>query len=545
MTGACLSMKYLHLLTCAAATALLAATPTMAAATDLTAVNRIMDMGLNHSQVVATEAYLADQIGGRMTNSPAMRKAEAWTSDQFRAWGLSQVRKEGFAFGRGWWIDAAHVRMTSPRPVELASIPVAWTPATAGPLTASVIVAPMRSERDFAQWKGKLAGKIVLVSWPAPPKDDTTAPFARLTDADIAKLDHIQLPHLDPKRDADLVKYFTFGARLDAFLASEGAVAWARMSRTEGRRVHGEGYSYQAGATPKLPGVELGAEDYRRLARLARIGDVKLEIDSRVRFDDTDLNAYNVLADIPGKDAKAGYVMAGAHLDSWVAGDGASDNGAGSAVVMEAARILAALGVKPRRSIRFVLWAGEEQGLLGSAAYVEQHVATRPKPADPEIAKLGPYFGGNQFPVTFKPEAAQLAAYFNIDNGSGKVRGVYAEGNVAAAPILREWLAPLSGLAAGAVVTSPTGSTDHVFFNDLGLPAFQFIQDPLDYESRVHHTDIDTFDHARPDDLRQAAVVLATLLLDAADAEAPMPRKPPPTKPQPDDPTATPEPDWR
>jgi Zn-dependent M28 family amino/carboxypeptidase len=314
------------------------------------------------------------------------------------------------------------------------------------------------------------------------------------------------------------------------------------MSRSDDGLVHGEGYGFHVGKTPKLPAVELAAEDYRRLARLAKTGEVRLSIESITHFEDADHNAYNILADIPGREAKAGYVMAGAHLDSWVAGDGAADNGAGVAVVMEAARILSVLGVHPRRGIRFALWSGEEQGLFGSSAYVEKHLAHRPTPSDPLLADLGPYFSNDTFPVTTLPGFDELDGYFNIDNGSGKIRGIYAEGNFAATPILREWLAPFVSLGAVAVVAEPTGATDHVFLSKLGLPAFQFIQDPLDYESRVHHTNLDTFDHLRALDLRQAAVILATVLLDAAEREAPLPRNVLPTQPKVSDPFYYPDP---
>jgi hypothetical protein len=505
-------------------------------------INRIADAGFNHSEVVDTAAYLADEIGGRMTNSPAMRKAERWTQEQFKRWGLKDVRTEAFDFGRGWWIESSQVRMLTPRPLQLHAIPVAWTPATKGILTAPVIVAPMANESDFAEWKGKLAGKIVLVTWPAPPKDEGEAPFQRLTDADIAKLDKFEQPTFDPDQRKKRIERFRFRSSLDAFLAQEGAVAVVQMSRTEGRLVHGEGYAYRVGKTPSLPAVELGAEDYRRIARLAKRGEVRLEIDNRVHFEDADHNAYNIFADIPGEDARAGYVMAGAHLDSWVAGDGAADNGAGSAVVMEAARILASLGVRPKRTIRFALWSGEEQGLLGSAAFVEKHLAHRPPPKDPAEADLPPSFFTDSYPVETLPGFSELVGYFNIDNGSGKIRGIHTEGNFAVVPIFREWLSPFSSLGANAVVAEPTGGTDHVFLSRLGLPAFQFIQDPLDYGTRVHHTDLDTFDHLRPQDLRQAAVVLATMLVAAANSEKPLPRKALPTQPNVTDPFQYPDP---
>jgi carboxypeptidase Q len=519
-----------------------AVTPKGASTSESIAINRIADVGFNHSEVVDTASYLADEIGGRMTNSPAMRKAERWTQEKFKSWGLKDVRTEAFDFGRGWWIESSHVRMIAPRPLELRAIPLAWTPATSGVLSAPVIVAPMVSETDFAEWKGKLAGKIVLVTWPAPPKDDGDAPFQRLADADVAKLDKYQQPTFDPAERKKRIERFHFRPNLDAFLAQEGAVALVQMSRTEGRLVHGEGYGYRVGKTPKLPGVELAAEDYRRLARLAKRGEVRLEIDSRVHFEDADHNAYNVFAEIPGDDPHAGYVMAGAHLDSWVAGDGAADNGAGSAVVMEAARILANLGVRAKRTIRFALWAGEEEGLLGSAAFVESHLAHRPLPTDPAEVDLPPYFLTDSYPVQTLPGFTDLAGYFNIDNGSGKIRGIYTEGNFAVVSILHEWLSPFASLGASTVVAEPTGGTDHVFLSRLGLPAFQFIQDPLDYETRVHHTDLDTFDHLRPQDLRQASVVLATVLLAAANNDKPLPRKTLPTQPAVTDPFQYPDP---
>jgi hypothetical protein len=525
----------------AALAACLIAGPAAAAGVEAQTINQIADQGFNHGQVGETLEYLSDQIGGRMTNSPAMRKAEVWTSGQFKAWGLSNVRLQPFEFGRGWWIEASSVRMTAPRPIVLRAIPVAWTPPTAGPVSAQVIVAPLRTPKDFPLWRGKLKGKIVLTTLPAPAADDTKAPFSRLAEADLAKLNTYREPTFDPEADDRRADRTLFRAQLDAFLAEEGAVAWASMGRGEGGLVHGEGSGYKVGQTPKLPGVEIAAEDYRRLARLAKVGPVTLEIDSRVHFDDSDTKANNVLADIPGSDPKAGYVMAGAHLDSWVAGDGATDNGAGSAVVMEAARILSALHVKPKRGIRFALWAGEEQGLLGSYAYVDQLLAKRP-PADPKYANLGPFYASNTFPITPLPGLSELQGYFNIDNGSGKIRGVYAEGNFAAAPILKEWLAPFASLGANTVVAEPTGSTDHVFLVKLGLPAFQFIQDPLDYETRTHHTNLDTFDHVRTEDLRQAAVILATLLLDAADSEKPLPRNVLPTQPKVTDTFKYPEP---
>jgi hypothetical protein len=510
-------------------------------AVDGVMLNRIADAGLKHGEVAETIEYLSDRIGGRMTNSPAMRKAEAWAQDRFKAWGLANVHKEGFEFGRGWWIESNHARVLAPRPIEVKAIPIAWTPATNGTVKAEVIVAPMHAEKDFAEYKGKLKGKIVLADWPAPQKDNMEPPLKRYSGDDISKMDKYELPEWNPERRREMFKFFTFKAKLDAFLAEEGATAWVQMSRLEGRLVHGEGYEYKMGKTPKVPAVEMGAEDYRRIARLAKTGPVTLELNNKVHYDDSDSKAYNVFAEIAGADDKAGFVMAGAHLDSWVAGDGAADNGAGSAVVMEAARILQSLGVKPKRTIRFALWAGEEQGLLGSAAYIEQHLAKRPPPTDPVLAQLGSW-ATETFPVTTLPEFNSLAAYFNIDNGSGKIRGIHTEGNFAVVPTLKQWLMPFGSMGASAVVASPTGGTDHVLMQRLGLPAFQFIQDPLDYGSRVHHTDLDTFDHLRLDDMRQASVILASLLLQAANAPEPLPRNVVPAEPRVTDPFAYPDP---
>jgi Zn-dependent M28 family amino/carboxypeptidase len=304
-----------------------------------------------------------------------------------------------------------------------------------------------------------------------------------------------------------------------------------RKARRDGKLVFGEGYQHSIADAPKLPAVELAAEDYRRIARMAKMGESPvLEIESNVRYLDGDGKAYNIIAEIPGTDPDAGYVMAGAHLDSWVAGDGAADNAAGSAMIMEAARILADMGVRPKRTIRFALWSGEEQGLYGSANYVQQHLATRPATYGPGHDLLWDQMI-RSYPVTPLAGYGALKAYFNLDNGSGKVRGIYAEGNAAAAPLLREWLSPFAGMGATEVVAGPTTGTDHETFQAVAIPGFQFIQDPLDYGSRLHHTNIDTFDHLRPDDLRQAATVMAGVLLAAANDKDTLPTQVLPNRP--------------
>jgi len=527
-----------------AAAVVFLAGPIAAQSIDRAQVARIVDEGTNHSEVMATAEHLADVIGPRMTNSPGMRQAEQWTQERFRAWGLADVHKEGFPFGRGWWIERSSVRMVTPRSIQFTAIPIAWTPATKGALTAPIVVAPLRKVEDFERWHGKLIGKVVLVSMPGSGSEPDEAAFQRLSDADLAKLDVYEQPSWDPAKFAQTMKRARFEKEMTDFLAREGAVAYATRSRSDGKLVHGEGYLHRLGETPVIPGVELAAEDYRRLARLAMIGQAPtLEIDSNVHFDDSDSQAYNVIADIKGSDPKAGYVMAGAHLDSWAAGDGAADNGAGSAMVMEAARIIAALGIKPKRTIRFALWAGEEQSLYGSIAYIEQHLAKRPAPDHPLGADELYYSWATRFPIIPLPGYKDLSAYFNIDNGSGKIRGIYAENNLAAVPIFQEWLAPFASMGASTVVIQSTEGTDHQFMQTVGIPGFQFIQDPLDYESRIHHTQLDRFDHLKAADMRQGAVILAAFLLDAANADKPLPRTPIPQAPNVSDPFAYADPD--
>jgi hypothetical protein len=505
---------------------------------DRVAVNGIIDQGLNHSQVMQTAAYLTDRIGGRMTNSPQMRQAEVWTAQQFRDWGLSNVRADPFDFGRGWSVVRSSARMTAPRPLDLRAIPVAWTPSTPGVISGEVVVAPMLTAGDFAKWRGKLAGKIVLVSRPTAGSEPLEAPFRRLTDEDLRNGNTYNMPAVAAPSTESL-RAPDFARQLDAFLQEEGALAWVRMSARDGGLLHGNGSGYRMDDQRRTPGMELAAEDYRRLARLALTEDAKptLELMSEVRFHEEDTNANNILADIPGTDRSGEYVMAGAHLDSWVASDGAVDNAAGSAVVMEAARILKALGVRPKRTIRFALWSGEEQGLWGSLAYVDKYLATRAPLGDAQLdAMPNGRTWRQRWPIQPRAGHGDLVAYFNLDNGSGKIRGINAEGNVAAAPIFQEWLEPFNAMGATTVSMRTSGATDHVYMQTVGVPGFQFIQDPLDYGARLHHTSIDSYDHMRADDLRQAAIIMAAFLLNAANSDEPLPRMPVPTRPTASDP---------
>jgi hypothetical protein len=520
------------------AAAFLLSTPLPILAEEPDETAQIMDEGLSRSQVQQTAHELLDGIGQRLTNSTNMRKAEAWAVEKMRELGLKKVRKEGFEFGRGWDYISSDVRMVGPRALKLTAIPIAWTPPTDGAIEAEIFVAPIREKAHFEAYRGKLAGKIVLVSLPGTGDEPVRAPFRRLDSSEIAARDNIRLPTYDPDANDRRRERVTFALELDEFLQSEGAVAWVRMSYRDGKLVHGSGYTFENGKTPGLPGIEIAAEDYRRLARLAKIGPApRLSINSQVRFVDGDSKAYNIIGEIPGTDPDAGYVMAGAHFDSWFAADGAVDNGAGSVTVLEAARILNAIGAKPKRSIRFVLWGGEEQGLHGSIAYVREHLVERDGEEGMSPTELAVEWR-NLYPVKKKPGYSEMKAYFNMDNGSGKLRGIHAESNVGAESLLKSWLSPFADLGAGSVVAGTTYGTDHVPFQAVGLPGFQFVQDPLDYSARLHHTNIDTFDHLRPDDLRQAATVMAGVLLAAANDESELPREPLPQQPEVTDPFA-------
>ena len=291
-----------------AAATLTIATPAVAQSVDRAVLSRLIDEGINHSQVIVTAQHLSDVIGPRMTNSPAMRRAEEWTQTKLREWGLTGVRKEGFDFGRGWQIEHSSVRMLTPRAIQLTAIPIAWTPGTNGALSAPVIITAMTKERHFDNWRGKLKGKIVLITRPNNGSEPAKPAFQRYTADEIAKLDSFQQPRYDPEAATGRLKRVDFNKKLDAFLKSEGALAWAQQSRLDGKLIHGEGYLFGANDTPSLPGIEIAAEDYRRLARLAKAGTAPmLEIDSKVSFDDSDRNAYNIIAEIAGTDPKAGY----------------------------------------------------------------------------------------------------------------------------------------------------------------------------------------------------------------------------------------------
>ena len=490
-------------------------------------MNRIIDEGFNHSQIEETVVYLADQIGSRLTNSPGMRKAEDWTASRLKTWGLSTVRREAVAFGRGWSIQSSQVTMVTPRALALTAIPIAWTPGTNGTITASIIVAPMETESDLERWRGKLAGKIVLISPPGSVAELTSPTFQRWTVEELRKVGEFKQETVSQSSIVSAAERPDFPPILDRFLKSEGALAWIKISREDYKAVHGEGYSYLQGQTPAIPALEMAAEDYRRLARLAAYGTVPvLSMTTDVQYYDSDASAYNTIADIPGTDPRAGYVMVGAHLDSWAAGDGAMDDGAGVAIAMEAARIISQLGIHPQRTIRFALFAGEEQWGVGSRAYVTRYIASRPIDARIDLNGLQKFVGQpHSWPILRKAGYGDIKAYINLDLGSGRIRGASASGNLVGVPLLQEWLKPFAKMGVTSFGPQSGGGADGISFTNVGIPSVSFTPDLRDIIS-IHHTASDTFDHLSMEDLRYNAVIIAGLLVNAANSETSLPSMP-------------------
>ena len=517
---------------------------------DLEMVTRIRDEGFNNSQVMETLAGLTDVIGPRLTGSPQMRRANDWTRERLASWGLSGARLEGWGpFGRGWTLERVSVQMVVPQKTPLIALPKAWTPGTPGIVRGRVVRAKLDSEVDLQAEKGKLGGTVVLLGEMRDLKNPEKPLFTRYSDKDLEDLAHFEVGERRRGGPVDrpaAIKRFRFQKALREFLSAEKVLATLECSDRDGGviRVMGAG-SRERNEDPGVPTLVVAAEQYNRMARLLerKVG-VEVELDVRATLNDDDPMAYNTVAEIPGSDVKKGeVVMIGAHMDSWHAGTGATDNAAGTAVAMEAMRILKALDVHPRRTVRVGLWSGEEQGLLGSRAYVSEHFASRPEPTDPEQKALPRYLRSDQGPLSVKPGHARLSAYFNMDNGTGRIRGIYAQQNAAAVPIFEAWLRPFSDLGANTVTMRGTGGTDHQAFDSVGLPGFQFIQDEADYSTRTHHTNMDVYDRLQREDLMQASVILASFAYHAAVRDGSFPRKPLPRIPAPEtSPSSVPSP---
>jgi len=500
-------------------------------AVDLDVVHRIRTEALQNSQVMEHLFYLTDVSGSRLTNSPGFFTAADWVVKRLGEWGISARQEKWGPFGRGWTYTRFTAQMVEPQSTPLAGAPLAYTPGTNGPVTADAVIVAIANEGDFAKYKGMLKGKIVLLG-PGRELQMSLQPLAaRRSDTDLATL--AQAPDAGGGRGQAAPGTAAIGGgrqggpggggnqqfqrALNKFLADEGV---AVVVRPAGGRSEGGTVFAQAGGTrdPKdpvpPPMAVLTPEHYIRIARLLdhKI-PVKLEFDIQARFVDDRTDSVNVIGEIPGGRKREEIVMIGAHLDSWHSGTGATDNAAGSAVMIEAMRILKTLNLRLDRTVRLALWSGEEQGILGSRAYVTEHFAAR------EDMRL-------------KPEHARLSGYFNVDNGSGKIRGVYLQGNDAMRPIFQAWLKPFEDLGATTISIRNTGGTDHLSFDAVGLPGFQFIQDPLEYDSRTHHSNMDVYDRVQRADMMQMSAIVASFVYDAANRDALLPRKPLP-KPQP------------
>ncbi len=482
---------------------------------DTAMVNRIRDEGLNRSQVAAIAHQITDVAGPRLTNSPGYHRAADWIVQTMQAWGLSGARKEAWGqFGLGWEAQKTVLAMRTPYYRPLIAYAIPWSGSTNGPLSAPVYLVKVDSAW-IAAHLADMKGKILLIVQDTTNRPRFKADAERYSDSALAAIGDTYM--MNKAMIKMMIPQFVHFLKLDKMIAESGALGILSSGGGRDGTVFVQTYTgYRKKDQPKLPEVAVAREDLLQVRRLVEDGHtVTVEMQSDTKLFDQDMEGHTVVAEIPGTDPtlKAQVVMLGGHLDSWSAATGATDNGAGSIVAIEVMRILKTLGVKPKRTIRIALWDGEEQGLLGSFGYVKKHFG------DPADMKL-------------TPEAEKVSVYFNLDNGSGKIRGIFAQGNTQAAAVFKQWLVPFADLGASTVTMHNTGSTDHLSFDAVGIPGFQFIQDPLDYETRTHHSNEDNYDHLVMDDLRQAATIEAAFVYIAAMRPEMMPRKPqgPPEK---------------
>jgi carboxypeptidase Q len=518
---------------------------------DLTMYARIRDEGFKHSHVMEFGSALADGIGPRLTGSPNMAKANAWTRDTMTKIGLENAHLEDWGeFGMGWQQINTWARMVSPDPEPLWTQAAPWSPATNGPVTGEAIYMDIQNEKDLDKFKGKLNGKIVLLGAMRATPDITEPLFHRYTTEELAELE--TYPTGEGRRGgapnfqqllAERMRLAALRTAAVKMMTEEHVVAIITPSR-DGGDGGGTGIIFddnganvarsaqlKANAVT-IPNAVMMIEHYNRLGRLLQNHvPVTLEVNIEAKFTGDNEHGFDTVAEIPGTDPKLKdqVVMVGGHLDSWISGTGATDNGAGSIMAMEAMRILKALNIKPKRTIRIALWSGEEQGLCGSRGYVHNHFGGPEGAPLPSCGAAAPVPGqatAPQPPIKTTKEWETLDAYYNLDNGTGKVRGVYTQENYAVAPIFRQWIAPLADLGVTAISYRNTGGTDHLSFDAVGLPGFQYIQDPMDYETRTHHSDMDTYDRLHALDLEQGAVLEAIFLYNTSEREAMIPRKP-------------------
>lgn len=492
---------------------------------DLDMVKKIREEGLQHSKVMEHAFYLTDVSGPRLQGSPGWMRAATWTKNKFNEWGLENPQLEPWGeFGKGWELEKSYIAMTAPYYKPLIAIPKAWCEGSNGLKQAEILYIDEADTASVESLKDKLKGKIILLGRLSETiKQSFVGDAKRFTDEELVKMasgeserrgggDANQMSDSLRRNMIQIMRRrSTMTTKMREIAKKSGALALLSMGANgkDGTLfVSGAGFGSQRTTSPtELLDMMLSAEDYLMLCRLAKAGiPVKLEMDVKTKFYTEDTQGYNVLAELKGTDRKLKdeVVMIGAHLDSWHSATGATDNAAGSAVMMEVMRILKTLNVKPRRTIRIGLWSAEEQGLFGSSGYVKKHFKDS---------------------VNLK-NLENFSVYFNLDNGTGKVRGVYLQENEAARPVFEKWLEPFKDLGASTITKSNTGGTDHLSFTGVGLPGFQFIQDPIEYNTRTHHTNMDTYDHLIADDLKQAATVIASCVYHAAMRDEKMPRKP-------------------
>ena len=485
---------------------------------DLDAIYQIKDEGLERSQVMSLAWWMTEVHGPRLTNSPLQRRAADWTASKAREFGLSNVALEPWGeFGRGWSNERTVVHVVAPNPWPVIAYARAWTPGTGRAVTADAVLAAITEEADFEKYRGTLKGRVVLLQNTRPVSPLFEPPARRLTTEGLdAMTEQIVAPPGGPGGGFEQAQ--AFQAKRHAYLLAEGVVAVLEPGSNRGDSgsvLVGSGGSRNPKDPPVPPQLAVATEHYNHLVRLVENGQtVTLEIDVRSTFHEADLTAHNVIAEIPGTDKADELVMLGAHFDSWHAGTGSVDNASGSAVMLEAMRILKATGLPLRRTVRMALWTGEEQGLLGSRAYLREHF-------------------GDPATMALKPGHATLSAYFNMDNGTGQYRGVYLQGNEAVAPVFRAWMAPFANLGMTHLTIRNTGGTDHLAYNAVGLPGFQFIQDPIQYGSRTHHSNLDVYDQLIAADLMKNAVITAAFVYHAANRDGLLPRKTLPRAPTP------------
>jgi hypothetical protein len=490
---------------------------------DLDAVYLIKDEAFQRSQLMDVLSYLTDVYGPRLTGSPNLKNAANYAVGKMREWGITAPRLEQWGpFGKGWSNERFSAHVIAPQAYPLIGYPKAYTPGTEGRVTGDAVLAPIASERDFDLWRGKLRGKFVLMTAPGnvPTSFDPTG--RRYSEQELDALTRQPSPRppgVGPGGRAGgtptAAAEREFARRRLQFFLEEGVASVVEPSRGNGSAVFVLGGNLrQSPDTPVPTQVVLAVEHYGRIARtLEKKIPVVLEMDIRNQFYEQDLNSFTVVGEIPGSDKASELVMVGAHFDSWHTGTGATDNAAGSAVMLEVMRVLKATGLKMRRTVRIGLWTGEEQGLLGSAAYVREHFADRRT-------------------MQLKPDHGRLSAYYNLDNGTGAIRGIYLQGNESVAPIFRQWMGPFANIGMTTLAIRGTGGTDHTSFDAVGIPGFQFIQDPIEYSTRTHHSNLDVFERIQASDLMQNVAIIASFVYHTANREERLPRKQLP-KPQP------------